>query len=134
MSDNKPTKPSAFIFGKRPDTVTASIKFTSVTGAEVDIECKFKYRTRKEFSQLWDELAAPVTDGAAADAVPTFAQLADKGLKVNAQRTLQYLSAWPLDLELNVENVLQLFDEEPDAPGAFWNAYRAACTEGRRGN
>lgn len=134
MSDNKPQKPPAFIFGKRPETVTAAVKFTSVTGAEVDIECQFKYRTRKEFSQLWDELAEPVTGGAAADAMPTFAQLADKGLKVNAERTLKYLSGWPLDLELNAENVLQLFDEEPDAPAAFWNAYRMACTEGRRGN
>lgn len=134
MSDKKPAKPPAFIFGKRPETVTASVKFTSVTGVEVDIECQFKYRTRKEFSALWDEISVPVTGGATADAVPTFAQLADKGLKINAQRTLQYLSAWPLDLALSAENVLQLFDEEPDAPGAFWNAYRAACTEGRRGN
>lgn len=134
MSDKKPQKPAAFIFGKRPETITAAVKFTSVTGAEVDIECQFKYRTRKEFSALWDELAGPVTDSATADAVPTFAQLADKGLKVNAERALQYLSGWPLDLELNAHNVLQLFDEEPDAPGAFWNAYRAACTEGRRGN
>lgn len=134
MSNTKPAKPPAFIFGQRPETIKAQVKFTSVTGAEVDIECQFKYRTRKEFSQLWDELAGPVTSSTAPDAIPTFAQLADSGLKVNAERTLQYLSAWPLDLELNAENVLQLFDEEPDAPAAFWNAYRMACTEGRRGN
>ena len=54
MSENKPQKPAAFIFGARPETVTAAVKFTSVTGAEVDIECQFKYRTRKEFSKLWD--------------------------------------------------------------------------------
>ena len=59
MSENNPQKPAAFIFGSRPETVTATVKFTSVTGAEVDIECQFKYRTRKEFSQFWDEVAKP---------------------------------------------------------------------------
>lgn len=133
MSDNKPQKPPAFIFGKRPESVTAAVKFTSVTGAVVDIECTFKYRTRKEFSKLWDEISEPVT-GDTTDENFSFASLADKGLKVNAERTLQYLSGWPLELELSAVNVIQLFDEEPDAPGAFWDAYRLAVTKGRQGN
>ena len=133
MSENKPQKPAAFIFGARPETVTAAVKFTSVTGAEVDIECQFKYRTRKEFSKLWDEVAEPVM-GNATDPDFSYAGLADKGLKVNAERTLQYLTGWPLELELNAENIIQLFDEEPDAPGAFWDAYRLALTKGRQGN
>lgn len=132
MSDNA-QKPAAFIFGKRPETITSAVKFTSVTGAQVDIECQFKYRTRKEFSKLWDEVSEPVT-GNAADEDFSFAGLADKGLKVNAERTLQYLVGWPLELELNVESIIQLFDEEPDAPGAFWDAYRLALTKGRQGN
>lgn len=133
MSDKKPAKPPAFIFGKRPDTVTASVKFTSVTGVEVDIECQFKYRTRKEFSTLWDEVSEPVM-GNVTDPDFSYAGLANKGLKVNAERTLQYLAGWPLELELNAENIIQLFDEEPDAPAAFWDAYRQALTKGRQGN
>ena len=133
MTDSTATKPPAFIFGKRPKTITAPVKFTSVTGAEVDIECTFKYRTRKEFSQLWDEIAEPVV-GDSTDPDFSFAGLADKGLKVNAERTLKYVTGWPLELELNAENIIQLFDEEPDAPGAFWDAYRQALTKGRQGN
>ena len=133
MSDNKPQKPPAFIFGQRPETISASVKFTSVTGAEVDIECRFKYRTRKEFSKFWDEISEPVT-GDVTEPDFSFAGLANKGLQVNAERTLKYLTGWPLELELNAETIIQLFDEEPDAPGAFWDAYRQAITKGRQGN
>lgn len=60
----------------------------------------------------------------------SFAGLADKGLKVNAERTLQYLVGWPLELELNVESIIQLL--QFDAPGAFWDAHRLALTKGRQ--
>lgn len=133
MSDKKPQKPAAFIFGKRPETITAAVKFTSVTGAEVDIECQFKYRTRKEFSALWDEISGPV-EGQITDEDFSYAKLTSKGLTIDADRTLKFLTAWPLDLELSQESVVQLFDEEPAAPGALWDAYRKTCLGVRQGN
>lgn len=134
MTDTNNTKPPAFIFGARPKTVEARVIFKSVTGAEVDIPCQFKYRTRKEFAQLWDKLAEPMQSDQANTGDFSFSSLADKGLQVNAERTLEYLTGWPLDLELSADNVIRMFDEEPAASEAFWNAYRGACTEGRLGN
>lgn len=134
MSDTKKQKPAAFIFGARPESVTATVEFTSVTGAEVKIDCTFAYRTRKEFGVMWDEIADSKIPALADGEVFSFARLADQGMDVNAERTLKYLKGWPLELEVNKANLVQLFDEEPAAPSAFFEAYRAACTEGRLGN
>ena len=134
MSDNKPQKPAAFIFGKRPETVTAPVKFTSVTGAEVDIECTFKYRTRKEFAQLWDEISSP--SGAVNPEKEDFSyeRMVSSGMDGDAKNTLKYLASWPLDLELNSENLVRLFDEESAVARHFWEAYRNATLHGRLGN
>ncbi|WP_159917873.1 phage tail assembly chaperone [Pantoea sp. 18069] len=135
MTENTQTKPPAFIFGARPETIDFPVKFKSITGADVDINCQFQYRTRKEFAALWDEFAAP----AASTATPgvddfSFSRLAADGLETHAARTLKFLKGWPLDLPLDAGGLVQMFDEEPAAAGAFWNAYRAAITEGRLGN
>lgn len=135
MTDSaKPTKPAAFIFGTRPETITASVKFQSVTGAPVDIPCQFKYRTRKEFSELWDKLSKPVQAQLAKPEDFSFANMAERGLQHAAASALEYLVAWPLDIDLNQENLVRLFDEEPAANAALWNTYRDAISEGRLGN
>lgn len=130
----KKQKPASFIFGERPESITAPVQFTSVTGIEVDIQCTFKYRTRKEFGALWDEISDVKMPELAEGEKFSFENLADQGIEINAERTLKYLAAWPLDQELSKENIVQLFDEEPGAPAAFWNAYRKASTEGVLGN
>lgn len=134
MSETKKQKPAPFIFGARPASITAPVTFKSVTGAEVDIECTFKYRTRKEFSVLWDEISDVQMPELAEGEKFSFARLANQGLEVNADRTLKYLAGWPLELPISKANLMQLFDEEPAAPAAIWEAYRRACTEGVLGN
>lgn len=124
-------KPPAFIFGDRPDTITAPVSFVRITGAVFEMDCQFKYRTRKEFGALWDE----VSDAQAPQPVDgekfSFASLADRGLDFTVERTLKYLSGWGLDIELDKASLRQLCDEEPNAAPAFWEAYRAALVDGR---
>lgn len=135
MSDQTQAKPPAFIFGDRPETVEFPVKFKSITGADVDIICKFQYRTRKEFAELWDEFSAPAENRAMPSAQDfSFARLAADGLETHAARTLKFLKSWPLELTLDARGLVQMFDEEPAAAGAFWDAYRTAITEGRQGN
>ncbi|WP_432490733.1 phage tail assembly chaperone, partial [Flavonifractor plautii] len=57
--------------------------------------------------------------------------LADRGLEFSAERTLKYLVGWGVEIELNKAALVQLFDEEPNAAAAFWDAYRAALVDGR---
>lgn len=128
----KPSKPAAFIFGVRPENITAQVKFQSITGTFVDVPCQFKYRTRKEFSMLWDKLVKPMGQVRPEDF--SFERLADRGLRSAAESTLEFLASWPLEIDLNVDNLMRLFDEEPAAQEAFWNTYRLASNEGRTGN
>lgn len=127
-------KPASFIFGNRPESITASVEFKSVTGADVKIDCQYVYRTRKEFAALWDEISDVKMPEPSEGEKFSFAKLADQGIDINAERTLKYLTGWPLELKITKENLAQLFDEEPAAPAAFWGAYRKACTEGVQGN
>ncbi|UBB16133.1 phage tail assembly chaperone [Comamonas odontotermitis] len=133
-TETKKQKPAAFIFGARPESIPGTVEFTSVTGQEVKLECQFIYRTRKEFAQFWDQLAEAKVNGFEEGEKFSFAKLADQGIEANAKRTMQFVKSWPLDLELSQKNLEQLFDEEPEAPSAFWEKYRAMCTEGRLGN
>ena len=132
MTDKK--KPEAYIFGDRPNTISAPVEFESVTGTQVSILCDFQYRDRVEFAAFWDEISDAKAPDLPEGEQFSFALLASHGLAVNADRTLQYLASWPLDLELDKENLMRMFREEPAAPAAFWSAYRTACTEGRTGN
>lgn len=132
MTDKK--KPAAYIFGARPETLSAPVKFKSVTGVDVDIVCQFKYRDRVEFAAFWDEVSdiklPELNDGEKV----SFERIADQGLDSNATRTLKFLTDWPLDIPVSKANLIRMFREEPAAPAAFWDAYRSACTEGRLGN
>ena len=124
-------KPPAFIFGARPDTITADVSFVRVTGEVHEMVCQFKYRTRREFGELWDKVSDAKIPQPANGEKFSFAGLADSGLEFSVERTLQYLVGWDLDIELDKASLLQLFDEEPNAAAAFWDAYRAALVDGR---
>lgn len=133
-STTKPEKPAAYIFGERPETLSAHVKFKSVTGTDVDIECQFKYRDRVEFAAFWDEISDAKPPELKDGEQFSFERLAKHGLEASAERALQFLKAWPLELELNKENLMRLFLEEQVAAAAFWEAYRKVSTEGRVGN
>lgn len=132
MTDKK--KPAAYIFGARPETLSASVKFKSVTGVDVDILCQFKYRDRVEFAAFWDEISDTKLPDLKDGEKFSFERLAGQGLESTATRTLQFLQSWPLELAVNQDNLIRMFREEPAAAGAFWDAYRGACAEGRLGN
>lgn len=129
--DEAGKKPPAFIFGERPETITAEVSFVRVTGEVFEMDCKFKYRTRTEFSALWDEIVDANIPKPPEGEKFSFAHLADRGLDFTVERTLKYLSGWGLDIELDKASLRQLCDEEPNAAPAFWEAYRAALVDGR---
>ncbi len=129
--DEAGKKPPAFIFGARPETITADVSFVRVTGEVHEMVCQFKYRTRREFGELWDKVSDAKIPQPANGEKFSFANLADSGLEFSVERTLQYLAGWDLDIELDKAALLQLFDEEPNAAAAFWDAYRAALVDGR---
>lgn len=124
-------KPPAFIFGARPETVAATVSFVRVTGDVIDLDCKFHYRTRREFSALWDEVSDAKIPQVAEGEKFSFAGLADRGLEFSVERTLKYLAGWDLEIEFDKAALLDLFDQEPNAAAAFWDAYRGAILEGR---
>lgn len=130
-ADEAGKKPPAFIFGARPETITAPVSFVRVTGEVAEMDCKFKYRTRREFGELWDEVSNANVPQPAEGEKFSFANLADRGLEFSAERTLKYLVGWGVEIELNKAALVQLFDEEPNAAAAFWDAYRAALVDGR---
>lgn len=147
MTTTAKKKPAAFILGKRPETVPATVQLTLPTGEIHAIECKFKYRTRTEFGQFWDSLSKPKPQAPAPDvgqeqqeqpiAHPeraTFAEALDNANGINVDHTLQFLVGWNLEYDLTPENLSQLFDEVPAAASELFDAYRAAMVHGRLGN
>src|SRR5574337_1888216 len=45
------------ILFKRPETITGTVEFPLPDGTAAKLACTFKYRTKKEFGALWDEIA-----------------------------------------------------------------------------
>ena len=135
-TETKKQKPAAFIFGARPESIPGTVEFTSVTGQDVKLECQFIYRTRKEFGEFWDKILGANASSANSGELFSHAKFADQTIETNADRISQVLKSWPLDLPLNRETLLQMFDEEPEAAGAFWDKYTQLCFAGiqRQGN
>lgn len=128
---------------KRPETIDGIVEFPLPTGTTAKLACKFKYRTKKEFGALWDEItqsadadkAASTDDNGAEKEQVSFVALIDQGNHKNASNVLRFLEAWPAELpELNEANLMQAFDEAPASSLAFWNTYRNLCLTGTAGN
>jgi len=132
----EPTKkaPPAFILGKRPETVPGTVKFMLPDGTEAEIPVEFIYRTRKEFGEFWDKITSESGE-TPQDEKFSFARLSERTDEKDARRVLACVRSWDLDdVELNKENLKQLFNEVAGAAAAFWDTYRATMLEGRRGN
>lgn len=149
MTTTTKKKPAPFILGKRPDAITATVPLPMPDGEIKPIECKFKYRTRTEFGQFWDAMSEPKPQAKALaldagqeqseqPATPaeraTFTKALEDANRVNVTQTLDFLTGWNLDCELNAETLEQLFDQVPAAASALFEAYRAASVHGRLGN
>lgn len=124
--------------GQRPKTFKPfPVKFElPEDGTEATIEVTYKYRTRKEFGALVNEMYAdagivqPKTESGSVDFEKLHQQLGEK----SAGHLLKSIEAWNLDERLGLESLKQLCDEMPAAAAALSMAYAAACTEGRLGN
>lgn len=123
----------AFKF-ERPDNFAPfAVKFTDPSGGEASIKAVFKYRTRKEFAALLNDVfgSSEKIEGDQID----FVALTDKDIGRAADRLLESLVSWDVEgFALNKANLTQLADECPAAISAMWTSYRMACTEGRLGN
>jgi hypothetical protein len=123
--------------GDRPKSFKRTVKFPMVEGVEGSIEVSFRYRTRKEFGEFIDSLAAAsklkrlVGDD---DKPFSMTELMEEAAGTNAEYLLAVIDGWNLDEELTAANVQQLSDELPGAAAAIMEAYRAAIVEGRLGN
>lgn len=133
---DKKKAPPPFILGKRPEAIPGIVVLTLPDGTESEIPVEFVYRTRKEFGEYWDAIAAAQAEAAESAKAESFSyeRLMDASNRADARRVLECVRSWSLDVELSEENLVQLFDEVPGSAAAFWNTYRATIVEGRRGN
>jgi hypothetical protein len=123
--------------GKRPESFKKAVNFQLLDGTTGTINITFKYRTRVEFGQMVDDMVEQAkAEGAQVPAGEpiTMTDLMTKTAGQNAEYILNVVSAWDLDVPLNLANAQQLADELPAAAIQIMENYRAAVTEGRLGN
>jgi len=128
------------VLGKRPANFKKTVTIPMLDGTKGTIECVFKYRTKREFGEMVDDLfnqgKTNQEEAPAGEDAPKFsvAEALAKAVDANAKYLLQLLEGWNLDVDLSEEALEQLSDELPGAAAAIMETYRAACTEGRLGN
>jgi len=129
-------EPAPFILGKRPESIPGTIEFPLPDGTDAKIPCRFKYRTREEFGDLWDEITEGAGGGVQLDGEKfSFAGMFKRGAAANADNVLKYLVGWADDMPpLSKETLIAVFDQAPASAQAFWDGYRQLCTTGRVGN
>ena len=141
------------VLGKRPKTfapVTVTVPMPE--GGTGEIGVTYKYRTRKQYGELFDGLFAeagvkpaelPLSLPADGADIPEALAEAErfsleemlKGLTdKNATVIMNVLEGWDLDQPFTLPNVEQLCNELPGAALAVIERYRQACIEGRLGN
>lgn len=131
--------------GTRPKSFKHTVTVPLLDGTSGTLECVFRYRTRKEFGEFVDALAADAraaakkaeeeAKAAGAEARPySLKEYHEKGVETNADYVLGILESWNLDVELSRDAVQQLADELPGVSAAIVEAYRLAIAEGRLGN
>jgi hypothetical protein len=134
--------------GARPKSFKREVTFPILEGESGSMEVTFKYRTRKEFAQLNDDMQATAqaageteiaklkaTAEAGEEIKPlTQLEMHEHTVALQADYLMQVVEGWNLDVPFNREAVEQLIDEVPGAIVAINTAYRTAITEGRLGN
>lgn len=123
--------------GNRPKSFTRKVSFEMLDGSIGKIEVTYKYRTKKEFGELYDAMMAKRTDLASEAAAPKQFLLANalaSGSEHDAAYLAELVEGWNIDQAPTHEAFVQLCNELPAASGAIINAYRDAIVEGRLGN
>jgi hypothetical protein len=131
-------KAAKLVLGKRPKNFPHVVTARLLTGEEVLLPVRYRYRTRTEFGEFVDGLlqAADVKlQGATEQDVDfSLAQAMERLRDQNAQYLLQIIDDWELEEPLSLATLQQLCDELPGIAIKAMSDYRAAITEGRLGN
>lgn len=124
------------VLGKRPEKFPRTVTFPMLDGTDGVIKVEFKYRSKKEYATLVDELAASakLPELEAGAKLPDYAEIVRMAVEKNSAYLIKILNSWDLDGELNEENLVELADAYPAAAIAIMDAYRLACIEGKTGN
>lgn len=131
------TVATKIMLGQRPASVPKTVTVTHADGSTVDLQCKYKYRTREELGE-WEQAhrtqqASNVS--ALADNVDTFwRDLASQSNANGATMLLDCLVDWDAGIALDEATLKQLFNEQPGIGNKLLADYRAAINEGRLGN
>lgn len=122
------------VLGQRPKSFKKIVSFPMLDGSKGSIECEFKYRTQKEFNQLFSEVFGMANDEAERLTPEILVARMNAGIQQQAHFIREALLGWNLDEPLTPDNVLQLCDELPAASQAVIDAYRIAIRDGKLGN
>ena len=146
------------VLGKRPQSFKRPVTFTMVDGDIGELTLTFKYRTKREFAALIDELSQPAAQAEPAqDAqlsiegvpqpealpepaaeppvkIPQLSEFMAVTIESQADYILKIAEAWDLDAPFDREHVIAFCDEQPGGALAVMSKYREAITEGRLGN
>lgn len=123
------------VLGTRPEKFSRTVKFPMLDGTEGVIKCEFKYRTKREYAEFVDGIAARAGKVEPVDGkLPDYAEIMDKAINQNAEYMQELLIGWDLDGPVNAENLREIADAYPAAAAAIMDAYRTGCVEGKLGN
>lgn len=126
--------------GKAPENFKRSLEFTNLQGVKSSIEFNFVYRTRQQYGALMDEITTEAkpkktdeeTEKKAAQ--KSYAATITDVDKREAEAILKIATAWDLDEPFNLESLSLLIDSFQGSQQIIYDAYRAACLEGRLKN
>jgi len=128
--------PNIIKLGNPPKTFKPiDVKIQLADGSEGIIPITFKYRTQDDYWTYRDEFFKAIgAQKPQADDDVSIPVIYREARARAAQHVLGAIDAWGLDIELDADNLCQLFNECQQSAGAINEAYQAACTQGRLGN
>lgn len=103
-------------------------------GTEGEIPLTFSYRTQDDYWTYRDEFFKIIGVEKPDEDNTSLPVVAKEARQSAAKHILGAIDAWELDVELNADNLCQLFNEIPLAASAIGEAYQLACIQGRLGN
>lgn len=119
-------------------TFNVDVEIPRVNGETMKVPFEFKYRGRKELSELfsgWQKgaKAEQAMLEAKGDAV-TLAEITESQMARQVEQVQALVASWGFDDELSEENIRALVDTSSGAGNAIVDAYQAAFVPARKGN
>lgn len=111
-----------------------TLKVDMPDGSEGEIPLTFNYRTQDDYWAYQDEFFKIIGAQKPADENVEIPVIAKEARYAAASHIVKAIDSWALDIELNADNLCQLFNEIPLAANVIGEAYRLACIQGRLGN